>query len=306
MQRISAAVTKRSTLRSALSLRPHLEKLRCLGLLATQHTRGLAQSSSIASSDTQDPAWITRLNGVIAEYPGPSFALYLGSGIVTFGVANLALTAMQFDLPALAVAGIFGKLTKKFRTPVDFSLAAALAHAVPATNVLKLGPLLSAPLPPPEPPTPADQHAGATTTLTDRFEERMFGIIRWVEGPVNKFGAPFMLVHWASGLATVLGTTLAVHKGVDVVALLRHVPFLSVSDATAGFVSGKASCLAGAMVANSLSLPLRIYLMSVLARPSFVAVFAWRDASAIVYRAHLRQQMRMFPRTFPRRLKLRT
>jgi len=253
---------------------------------------------------------VVRLNSTLEDYPWPSFATYLGTGLGTFGVANLVLNAVQFDFPALAVAGIVGKLTKKFRTPLDLSLAAALSHAVPATNALKLGPLVAAPIPPLEPAAGAADGARAPTkmeALADNLDRRIVGFARWAEGPVNQYGGPYVLVHWASGLCVCLGTTAAVNYGVDVVSMLRHLPLLSsISDSSAELVSSKASCLAGAMLINTLSLPLRIYLMSVLARPLFVTLSAWRDASALVYRSHLRQQMREFPETFPRRLELRS
>ena len=169
------------------------------------------------------------------------------------------------------------------------------------TNALKLGPLLSAPLPAETPP--ASSPTGAT--LADSAEQRMLSFVRWVEGPVNQYGAPYLLVHWASGLATFVGTAALVHHGVDVVAVLKQLPFMSsASDSTTELMSGRASCVAGAMLINSLSLPVRIYLMSVLARPAFVSVSAWRDASARLYRSHLRSQLRSSPE-FPRRLQLR-
>ena len=195
------------------------------------------------------------------------------------------------------------KLRKKPRIPLDLSLAAAVSHAVPMTNALKLGPLLSAP---PVPVEATKASPAGATTLAESAEQRMLGFARWVEGPINQYGAPYMLVHWASGLATFVGTAALVHHGVDIVAVLRQLPFVpSVSDSTTEVLSGRASCLAGAMLINSLSLPVRIYLMSVLARPAFVSVSAWHDASARLYRSHLRQQMRSSP-DFPRRLEVRS
>jgi len=275
-----------------------------------QHRSASGTSGTSSDSAEWTPRWIVRLNSTLKDYPGPSFVAYLGTGLATFGAANLALTAMHFDLPALAVGGVVSKLSKKLRMPLDLSLAAALSHAVPAANALKLGPLLAAPLPPPEPTMAADADVGAPTrleSLAADVDRRIVGLVRWAEGPVNQYGGPYVFVHWASGLSTCLGTTLAISYGVDVAAMLRHLPFLSsLSESTAGLVSGKASCLAGAMLINTLSLPLRIYLMSVLARPAFVALAAWRDSSALLYRSHLRQQIRAFPETFPRRLELRS
>ena len=52
-------------------------------------------------------------------------------------------SAAGFDVPALAVGGLVGRLSKRPRAPLDLVLAATLSHAVPATNALKLGPLLA-------------------------------------------------------------------------------------------------------------------------------------------------------------------
>ncbi len=270
-----------------------------------QQCRG-AHSEAVRDDKMRDPEWIVRLNETLKDYPGHSFATYLGTGLATFGAANLTLAAMHFDFPALAVAGIVSKLTKKLRMPLDLSLAAALSHAVPSTNALKLGPLLVAPLPAPE---PAEHYAAAPTkleSLAEALERRLLTVLRWAEGPVNRFGAPYLMVHWASGLCTFVGTALAFSHGVDVAAVLRHVPLLSsLSASTTEMVSGPASCLAGAALINTLSLPLRLYLMSLLARPAFVNLSAWRQQSALLYRSHVRQQMRAFPESFPRRLELR-
>lgn len=228
---------------------------------------------------------VNRLNRVLEEYPGYSFATYLTSSVGTFGIAYVALSAIGFDAPALAVAGVVSRFTKRLRTPVDLSIAAAVAHAAPWTNTLKLGPLLTAPL-----------AAVPATQAASPLEARIYGLVRSVEGPVNKYGAPYMLVHWASGLATVSLTTACVHHGVDVGAVLGALPFLSsATDGLAQAVSGKASCVAGAMVLNTLSLPLRLYAMSVYARPAFVSLSSWYDAELRAYRSDLRAKLRSTP-----------
>lgn len=242
---------------------------------------------------------VTRLNATIRRYPVHSFATHLGSSLATFGAAFAALSAIGFDAPSLAVAGVVSRLTKKFRTPVDMSLAAALAHAVPATNALKLGPLLSPMHTRPAAPVPARPE----DRLADELEGRVVAFTKWVEGPVNQYGAPYMFVHWCTGLATVSATTAAVHHGVDVVALVSSLPFVG-GDEAAQLVSSKASCVAGAMVLNTLSLPARLALLSRFGDSAFAAVDGWRAAQLRQYRAWLRRRLRE-DRSAVRRLELR-
>ena len=94
------------------------------------------RSRRMCSTTSEQWPLAARLNRTLEEYPFPSFVLYLGSSFGTFGMACLALQVLHFDAPALAVAGIVSKLTKKLRTPVDFSLAAMLSHAVPVSKPL--------------------------------------------------------------------------------------------------------------------------------------------------------------------------
>ena len=253
----------------------------------------LQKRSMRGTSPNPRGSWpiVQRLNGMLEDYPGPSFMLYVGSGVATFGVALWGLTAIQFDAPALAIAGVVSKLTKKFRAPVDLSIAAALSNAIPWTNELKLGPLLTGQIP-------------SETSQTTRSVSRVVAFARWAEGPVNKYGAPYMLVHWASGLTTVTVATLCVHKGVDIVGALSHLPFMTSGDGMAEMVSGKASCFAGGMVINTLSLPLRLYLMSLFASPAFKMFSEVYEKQMRTYRSWLKTHLRTNPDA-PRRLEIR-
>jgi hypothetical protein len=203
---------------------------------------------SQACSTGAAQAWpIQRLNQTLEEYPLSASALHVTTSLGTFGLAYTALAAVHFDAPALAVAGIVSRLTKKFRTPVDLSLAAVLSHAVPWTNTLKLGPLLGV-----VKVTPGASDGTSSKLDTKQeggLEARVSRLASWAEGPINQYGGPYMMVHWASGLTLVGATTYCVQNGLDIMALLSHLPFVSsAADGTAAFVSEKASCVAGGMV----------------------------------------------------------
>ena len=237
------------------------------------------------------PAWplVDRLNSTLVDYPVTSFTLYTASSLGTFGVGFALLSAAGFDVPALALGGLVGRLSKRPRAPLDLMLAATLSHAVPATNALKLGPLLA--------PVQAAPKPDAEITPLER---RIYAAIQWVEGPINQYGAPYMLVHWASGLTTVSIATACVHGGVDVVALLGRLPFMG-DAASLQLVTGSASCIAGAACLNSLSLPARLYLMSWYGRVSCVELERWRAVAIRRLRVEYRQFLRRNPDT-PRRL----
>ena len=242
-------------------------------------------------TSTPPPAWplVDRLNSTLVDYPVTSFTLYTASSLGTFGVGFALLSAAGFDVPALALGGLVGRLSKRPRAPLDLMLAATLSHAVPATNALKLGPLLA--------PVQAAPKPDAEITPLER---RIYAAIQWVEGPINQYGAPYMLVHWASGLTTVSLATACVHGGVDVVALLSRLPFMG-DAASLQLVTGSASCIAGAACLNSLSLPARLYLMSWYGRVSCVELERWRAVAIRRLRVEYRQFLRRNPDT-PRRL----
>ena len=78
---------------------------------------------------------------------------------------------------------------------------------------------------------------------------------------------------WRACRATVGATTACVHHGIDLMPLLTSLPFgPSLDGATAQTVSTTASCVAGGMVINTLSLPLRLYLLSLYGQPLFRAM----------------------------------
>lgn len=101
-----------------------------------------------------------------------AFAFHFGSSLATFSLSFLVLEAASFDYPALAVAGVVSRLTKRFRMPLDMSLAAALAHVFPWTNQLKLGPMLALPM--------QQRDIAAMPRVSSLLES--------MQGPVNKYG----------------------------------------------------------------------------------------------------------------------
>ena len=137
----------------------------------------LTTRAPTADDSSATPPWplVDRLNSTVVDYPMTSFTLYTASSLGTFGVGFALLSAAGFDVPALALGGLVGRLSKRPRAPLDLVLAATLSHAVPATNALKLGPLLA--------PVQAAPKPDAKITPLER---RIYAAIQWVEGPINQ------------------------------------------------------------------------------------------------------------------------
>jgi len=126
------------------------------------------------------------------------------------------------------------------------------------------------------------------------IERRIAAAVQWAEGPINQYGAPYMLVHWFNGLATMGTATLCVHHGLDVVSVLDLLPFVS-SGGNAHLISESASCVAGAACINSLTLPARLYLMSLYAMPLFDALHSLHCQQFRRFRSWLRVHLRENP-----------
>jgi hypothetical protein len=154
-----------------------------------------------------------------------------------------------------------------FKRPFDLVLAVGIAKAVPSSTSIRLGPLIIPPMLREEKvPASASSPAPPEQLLVTRWAQFA---ARWLEGPINEYGAPFMLARWVTGLSLVSVTTSLVHAGADVSEVLGLV--FSNPEAVM-VVSAKASAVAGAMVVNTLSLPLRVLAFAHLGRPTFVAL----------------------------------
>ena len=211
---------------------------------------------------------VERLNSTLEDFPRPSFVGFIGLSYAVFGSTFVVLNAVGFDFPALAVAGAVSRLMRWFKRPFDLVLAVGIAKAVPSSTSIRLGPLIILPMPREEPAADAasSKPAPPEQSLVSRWSQFA---TRWLEGPINEYGAPFMLARWVTGLSLVSATTSLVHTGADVSGLLGLV--FSNPEAVM-VVSGKASAVAGAMVANTVSLPLRVLAFAHFGRPTFVAL----------------------------------
>ena len=243
-----------------------------------------------------DGSLVERLNETLADYPLSSFSAHLAGSLGTFGAAFLVyFHVLGLDLPALAVGGLVGRLVKRPRTvALDLPLAASLAHAAPRLNQLKLAPLLAPLVEQPARPREggASPQVTAQQPLAERLEQRLAAAARWAEGPVNRYGGPYMFTHWLNGLLTVGTATACTHLGVDVVGALSYIPFLDAGGGGATALTSSTSCVAAAACTNSLTMPLRLVLLSIYGRRVFAALDAWNAARASRLRSDFRGALR--------------
>ena len=255
----------------------------------TAMLRRLSLQRRLSTTATANLPIVDRLNATLEAYPATSFTAHISSSLATFGLAYYALRRISFDAPALAVAGVVSRMTKRLRTPVDLSLAAAVAHSFPWASRLKLGPLLAAPL----------QNVAADPT--NRFESGLVSLTQWAQGPVNTYGGAYMVIHWLTGLTTVTCVDGgALWRGR--VAGARLAAILANTQASLQTASGTASCVAGAMTINTVALPARLYLLSLYGLTAFSALSTRQAAFWRTYRAWIRVRYRENPQ-LERRLK---
>ena len=101
-----------------------------------------------------------------------------------------------------------------------------------------------------------------------------------------------MFTHWLNGLLTVGTATVCTHLGVDVVGALSYIPFLDAGGGGATALTSSTSCVAAAACTNSLTMPLRLVLLSIYGRRVFAALYAWNAARASRLRSDFRGALR--------------
>merc|ERR1719247_1727950 len=160
---------------------------------------------------------------------------YRGTCTITwaaiFGILSSSTLAHSvLAAPEYAIGWLVMQATVKLRQPVNIVLAAALSNLAPALSMLKVSPLLAI--------FAADKKTWKTMSsarenieqsphfsksaqeCVQRFFGRLSRFVKWVEGPIDKYGFSYFLVSKATGLTTLTGATLAAMYGLDVSAAL--------------------------------------------------------------------------------------
>ena len=103
-----------------------------------------------------------------------------------------------------------------------------------------------------------------------------------------------MFIHWLNGILTVGTATACTYYGADVVGVLSQLPFFPSSgdDSSTQLLTSSTSCVAAAACTNSLTMPLRLLVLSLYGRRAFAAADAWNAARARQLRAEFRKSLR--------------
>mmetsp|Transcript_107746 Transcript_107746/g.347853 ORF Transcript_107746/g.347853 Transcript_107746/m.347853 type:complete len:389 (+) Transcript_107746:56-1222(+) len=201
-------------------------------------------------------AFSTSWNETLARRPMPMVIFFSATSTLTWALIYGALSASStagslLAAPELAVGWLVMRVTYKLRAPLNLAAAAAVSGACPALSKLKVSPLLAT--------FAADGDTqAAVQKARQRLEEsphlgpharmllkRSFlalaSFVRWLEGPIDKYGLSYFLVAKASSLATVGAATAAAMHGLDVPAALAAWGLSDELQSGAGLLAGAAA-----------------------------------------------------------------
>ena len=180
-----------------------------------------------------------------SQFSGWCVMYPVAGALASSGVAGLEILAS----PELAVAFLVTRVTRRIRMPANLALAAGLVQVLPGLSTVKVTPLVTG-------MTPMDPEAKMqVANLWRRVPvplqqplEKVGTFLRWLEGPVDKYGMALYLSGRVTALATTAAGAVAVSQGMDMTAWIASWGF----DAGDGAMVGT---VAGAAVLNTFLLP---------------------------------------------------
>jgi hypothetical protein len=212
--------------------------------------------------------WIRSWNSTVAAHPINVIATFgFTQSCTTLGLFTLLNTFAAFP-PELAVGYVVAKLSKKFRQPLNFFIAAGVAKVLPQLTLMKISPLIF--FLPTEltgtkkkddattADTPTLNKAGRKRVYKSSAQEKEGGEsivikgMKYLQGPIDKYGMAYYLTTKATAIATVGTAAAATSYGIDLVDVLSGIGMSN------DMVTGMGG-LAGAALANTLFLPLHFY-----------------------------------------------
>jgi len=205
---------------------------------------------------------ISDLNDMSMKNPITLYWIFMGSRIGSFFMfCNLLPLWGILQGPELALGWVAARVTCKLRQPANLALAATITRLFPVLSTVKASAMLgSISL-----TRPASTLAPtASTCLSQRMMDQLEKSARWLQGPVDKYGMAWYISTKVTMLSTLLGCSVALQSGLDVVALFNGI---GISLAVQEGVSG----MAGAALANTALLPLHL-LLAVRLTPTLAAV----------------------------------
>lgn len=150
------------------------------------------QPSPTATNPTESlPPLVYELNSLLRSDPVASFVTFTAMGVANFGLFYIALNSVGFDFPALAVGAVATKMLRYVKQPLDISLTVGVARLFPSLAAIQVGALL---LP----------QTDTSKIKSGSIEEKWHSIqSKYIEGPINTYGAAFLATRVVTGLSTV-------------------------------------------------------------------------------------------------------
>jgi hypothetical protein len=192
-------------------------------------------------------------NEVIEKNPLTLFWIFMGSRTGTWFVLYKVSAAMNlFPGPELALGFLVSRVTSKIRQPVNIAMAAACAAAFPKLSLLKVSVLLTG-LVPGEKGLESGLKEYAKSETAKKMLNGMWSGLKFIQGPIDKYGASWYISSKITTMATILGGAYAIKSGLDVTSVLSEWGFAT--DMQDGF-----GAMAGAFFINTPLVPLHLVL----------------------------------------------
>ena len=153
---------------------------------------------------------ISNLNDRLKKYKMTSFITFQLSKIGFYLPLCAIFILLGVDYPILALSSAIVSITKRFRLPVSISIAAILHKLVPKLSTIKMSYVL----------IPPNTHQNTTSRVTSRVSDKF---IKFLEGPIDKYGASLFVAKIITGLTHMTLTyTLIKLAGITDIASLAE------------------------------------------------------------------------------------
>jgi hypothetical protein len=209
-------------------------------------------------------------NETIAKNPLVLFWFFMGSRTGTwFALYKVSAALNLFPGPELALGFLVSRVTSKFRQPVNIALAAACASAFPQLSLLKVSVLLTG-MVPGKKGLKEGLKGYATSDTGKRVLDGVMSGLKFIQGPIDKYGASWYISSKITTMATILGGAYAIKSGMDVTSVLSEWGFDT--DLQDGF-----GAMAGAFFINTPLVPLHLVLAVSATKEMGPRVTAWME-----------------------------
>ena len=192
-----------------------------------------------------DPPWLIHFNQNLSLYPFISLPFFTSLRFGSF--YSLVFVCSQFfDLGSeLAIGYAVSKLTSKFRQPLNLAISALLIQQFPLLQRIKVSSLL---LLPKDSQNTSSSISSNSTPLSSI--EKL--ITSWVEEPLDKYGAAFLISGRLTSISTILISSSLIRQGVDINSFFTSLGIPDILQEASG-------SFGAATIINSILLPFHMW-----------------------------------------------